>query len=758
MLLLLPLLLVAAALHLCLPAGAAAAGHVVTTARGWVGNSIGAGRVDHQWGLAQSAPNNYAAVVLDADGSLYSNCEWEESAKEINKIGSDGSYQGRVEEAHGWSRMGGPAVAVGDELLFPAAVQWYIGEAYQPPQYPPLGEYWYGFFAINKTDMQPVPQREGVSFQHMLVRTSSTGMISAAAVDPGTQRLWIVHPTDGLLQVWDTRSMQPLEQIQRPLNWTSLTFMPDSQLWGVVGGQVYPVNLTTGRIASGFESSPIPGIESAISVSASFASPWTLVIADGGLHAQQVLLVDVRVAGKPRLLERVGEPGGVWGNYSSPALPRGHRAPLRFEWLTGAAQDANGSLVVVCSSFTVWQAAEMMASVKSFRFQPESSQWQLQWEMEGNGWVDSGSFDPASDGRLLYMPNCVYEVELPLRADRPSGRCLASTTDLVLYPEDPRLHQQFVFGFQSARVVYIRSRKYLLLTGMQGFSIALHRYADNSSFTAIPSLLFQPSGPYADAHPGELWPPHQPSSAYSWRDSNCNGRFEADEYTPHNLSTLQSWSVTIDSSGTLWLLHEDGVEQVPLQGFDDCGNPLYERLSAHSRHWAVPPEFCVVERIRYRPETDTMLLSGWDTNSTGAPQPAWGQSGNLLVFYSNWSTAERAVLRQTPIHTEWNTSIAPLGPAMKTLDWAGGLLFLVEGISATITVMDAETLTNLSSVLYNPTPGDQDWQNGWVDLPDGLEAVQLSSGDYLLAMEDDAYAKTALLWVSVQSQPQLQQA
>ena len=747
---LLLLLLETAALHLRFASAGQA--RAVTTARGWVGNSLGTGAMDWELGISQSAPNNYAAVVMDGDGFLYSNAVWEESAKEINKIGSDGSYLRRFEEAHGWSRTGGPAVAVSDKLVLAAAVQWYIGEAYQPPQYPPLGQYWYGFFAINKTDMQPAPQPGGVSFQHMLVRTSDTGMMSAAAVDPRTQRLWLVHPTDGLLQVWDTRSMQQLAQVKQPLNWTSLAFMPDSQLWGVVGGQVYPVNLTTGRIASGFESSPIPGIESAISVSASFASPWTLVIADGGVNTQQVLLVDVQDAHGPRLLDTVGEPGGVWGNHSSPALPRGHRAPLRFEWLTGAAQDANGSLVVVCSSNTVWEGSEMMASVKSFSRQSGSDQWQLQWEMEGNGWVDSGAFDPASDGRLLYMPNCVYEVQLPLRADRPSGRCLASTTDLVRFPEDPRLHQ-LNFQFQSARVVYLRSHKFLLLTGMYGSSIALHRYADNSSFTALPSLLLLPQGPYTDTH--EHWPPYQPNSAYSWRDVNCNGRFEADEYTPHNVSTGPAWSVTIDTDGTLWLLHEDGIEQVPLQGLDDCGNPLYQRLSPQARHWTVPPEFCALERIRYRPETDTMLLSGWDTNSTGAPQPAWGQSGNLLVFYSNWSTAERAVLRQTGVNSQWNTSIAPQGPSIKTLDWAGELLFLVEGYSGTITVMDAHTLSNLTAVVYNPTPADQSWQNGWIDIPDGLEAVKLSNGDYLAAMEDDCYAKTDLLWVSFQ--PQLQQ-
>ena len=764
---LLHLLVEVVALHLAV--AAASQSRVLSTARGWVGNSVGSGGMDKQLGIAHSAPNNYAAIAMDAGGTLFTNCVWEESAKEIVSIGSDGRLLRRFEEAHGWSRTGGPAVAAGDSLLFAAGVQSYIGEAYQPPAYPPEGAYWYGFFVINKTDLQPVPQQDGVSFQRMLMRTSDTGMISAAAVDPLTQQLWIVHPTDAAMQAWDTRSMQQTAQSTQALNWTSLAFLPatsssssslssslatDSRLWGVLDGQVYPVNLTSGRIAAGFESSPIPGIDSAVSVSASYASASTLVITDGGVRVQQVLLVDVQDAHAPQLLQRVGESGGVWGEFNSSQLPRGHRAPLRFEWLTAAAQDTNGSLVVICSSNTVWQGGEMMASVKSFSPQPDSGQWQLQWEMEGNGWVDSGQFDAEADGRLLYMPNCVYEVTLPLRSDGPSGRCIASTTDLVRHPEDPRLHQ-LDFMFQSARPVYLQGHKFLLLTGMYGSSVAIHRYTDNSSFTAIPSVLLQPSGKYTDTRPGDNWPPHQPDSAYSWRDRNCNGRFDADEFTAHNVSTIASWSVHIDEAGTLWLLHEDGIERVPLLGLDYCGNPMYARLSDSSLHYAVPSEFSAVERLRYRVEQDVMLLSGWDTNSTQAPQPAWGQTGNLLVFYSNWSsTADRAVLRQTSLHSLWNRTAAPLGPSLKTLDWAGDLLFLVEGYSATITVMDAETLTNLTAVLFNPTETDASWQNGWIDVPDGLQAVKLSSGDYLVAMEDDYCSKTSLLWVGMQPQSQ----
>ena len=712
----------------------------VESRRGWVGNSVGPGRPDPMYGQVLSAPNNYAAVTLDpASGDLYSNCVWEESAKEMTRVSADGRYLGRVEEAHGWSRTGGLTAVVTPTLALFSGVQGYIGPQYPPPQYPPQGQSYWGFFVVNKTSMLPHSVPGGASFESMLLVTSTTGTATAAAVD-GSGRLWVLHPTDGELQEWDLTAWKLVQTVTGAANWTSLAFLGASQseLWGVLDGSVYRVDSTTGRPRAGV--SPLSGIEKAVSVAQSHASPHHLVVADGGLHTQQVLVWDVSVS-PARLNTTVGEAGGVWAPQGSGGLPRGRRSALRFEWLTAAGQRSDGSIVAVCASNSVWQGSEMMASLKSFEVQ--NGTWQLQWELEGNSWVDAGSFDSESGGRHLYLPNCVYEVTLPLSSAGSSGRCIASTTDLVRYPEDPRLHQEN-FSFQCARILRIAGQRFLQLTSMYGGLLALYRY-EKGDFTAIPSSLLLLQGPYTDEHPGEKWPPGQPATAYTWRDANCNGLFEQDEY--HTAPALvDTWSTYIDLNGALWVVHEKGVEMTALSGFDSCGNPIYSRGAA-STNWTTPAEFSFIERIQYDATLDRLMLTGWNTQSAQGHGMMWGAAGNLLVLYDGWTGGNRTVYAETALHSEWNSTAYPRGPVIKTVSWAHELIFLVEGFSATVTVMEAASLQNLTAILFNPGP-DSDWSNGWIDVPDGLHAVHLpSTNEYLVAMEDDYCAKTALLSV-----------
>ena len=713
----------------------------VQTERGWVGNSVGPGHSDSVFGQVLSAPNNYAAATLDPlTGELYTNCEWEESAEEMSLIAADGRYTGRMEEAHGWSRTGGLTVVVTAGLALFSGVQGFIDSQYPYPQYPQQGQSYWGFFVANKSSMLPQSVPGGASFENMLLVTSTTGTASAAAVDE-TGVLWVAHPTDGALQQWNLTSWQLQRTVRGAANWSSLAFAgtDPQRLWGVLDGAVYQVDSSTGQPS--VEVAPLPNIERAMSVAVSHASPTHLVVADGGLHTQQVLVWDVSVS-PPVLNATVGESGGVWGPQRPGGPPRGHRGALRFEWLTAAGQRSDGSIVVVCASNSVWRGSEMQASVKSFKRQ--KGRWQLQWELEGNSWVDAGSFDPQSP-QYLYLPNCVYEVSLPLSSSRPSGRCIASTTDVLSYPEDPRLHQDN-FSFQCARLLYIAGRRFLQLTSMYGGIVALFRYEDGG-FTAIPSALLLLQGPYTDQRQGEQWPPGQPSTAYTWRDANCNGRFEQDEYSAAP-SLVSAWSTFIDSNGSLWAAHETGVERTALTGLDSCGNPIYSRGAA-STNWSTPPDFSFIERVQYDAALDRLLLTGWDTHSAAGHGLMWGTAGNLLAFYDGWAGKNATLRAKTALHSEWNSTEYPQGPVIKTVSWVHELIFLVEGFSATVTVMEAASLQNLTAVLFNPDP-NSDWHNGWIDVPDALHAIHVAStNSYLVALEDDYCAKTALLSVRV---------
>ena len=258
-------------------------------------------------------------------------------------------------------------------------------------------------------------------------------------------------------------------------------------------------------------------------------------------------------------------------------------------------------------------------------------------------------------------------------------------------------------------------------------------------------------GPYTDAPPGDDWPPEQPTSlSWTWTDSNCNGRFEAAEYRTHIHTLDNNWWTSVDESGDLWLVYELGIKRTPFKGVDSCGNPLYNRDDADTLTWDIPAEFSFVERVKYRASDDRLLVVGWDTKSRAAHQMAWGNAGNLLVFYDNWTQQNRSVHSMTALDVHWNTTVEPYGQKIKAVDWTGDLIFLVEGTSATITIMDAESLVNLTAVLFNPGYG-QDWHNGWIDMPDGLNAVRINDTDYIVSMEDDYCAKTPLLFVRVAS-------
>ena len=429
----------------------------VDTRRGWVGNSVGPGFTDNTFGGVQSAPNNYAAVTIDpTTGDVYTNAVWEESGKEMNRISADGVWRGRVEESHGWSRDWRIRCCRRRRLCVLRRRSRLYWSAYQPPQYPPTGVSWYGVFVVNKTSMLPVSWSDGVSFEKMLIVTSLTALATAAAVDHDAQLLYVLHASDGTMQSIRTDTMQRTAIVYGVANWSCVTIMSGSaQMWGVLASQVYQVDIKTGQPAS----APLPGVDAAISVSASAARASTLVVADAGLHAQQVYIYDLSNENAPHLLDTIGERGGVWAD--GPAV-RGMRSAHRFEWLTSAVQAANGVVMVICSSLTVWRGSEMMASVKAF--ERRSSNWTLTWELLGNNWVDSGSVDPRSNGTLLYMPNCVYRLEYPLTELQSSGRCISSTTDLIRYPQDPRLHQMN-FSWQNARIIYLLGQKFLLLTG-----------------------------------------------------------------------------------------------------------------------------------------------------------------------------------------------------------------------------------------------------------------------------------------------------
>ncbi|RZF31529.1 hypothetical protein EVC45_00235 [Paraburkholderia sp. UYCP14C] len=685
----------------------------------WIGNSFGFG--DGKW-----MQQDIQAISVGANGTVYTNSPWDESGSEIAAYRA-GDKLAVAGSTHGWGAAGGDAVAVNQTYLYAAMSIGNESNALVGADYPPANHTWYGITRRTLANLATgAPFSGGIGNSANATKNS---FVALETVTTGTDasirglaatdsELYVADTYGNRVAVYDAQSMQPLRSwsVASPAR---IAIDTDSTLWIISGFGTGNLSIKHYR-ADGTALVGLALPAGTVPTDVTVTRSGQLLVADNGV-AQQILVFNKGAGGQMQAGASIGTRNGIFHPV------RGVPGDTRFNGITGIGVDAAGNLYVAQNgegprapgSASVGQGAVLESYVYGTRV--------LNWRLYGLTFVDSGAFDPAT-------PASIYTGSKRFTLDyrQPVGHewsYAAFTLDRFDYPDDPAFHEpRGVRGEPMVR--RFDGKRFLYTLDPGAHYLNVYRFDTAHGEIAIPSgMLAQ------NPLPG-TWPAAQPTyGEWLWRDSNGNGAVDASEISgnPSTGSTVGDGFWWVDDPGNVWLATPlSGVREMPLQGLDSAGNPIYTYASA--KMFAMPAPFTRLARLVYVAATDTMYLSGF-TSAIPWDSTHWKEAGPVLARYDNWSSGN-----PTPTYTialPWNTQSDPqtttVGVAV-----AGNYIFVAELYTDRVDVYDAR---NGTAVGYMTPGASVGGTSGWVDVYLGISAVRRDNGEYVVLVEDDARAK-----------------
>jgi hypothetical protein len=705
----------------CLPAVSHAQSQLNATTS-WIGNSFGFG--DGKW-----MQQDIEAISVAPDGTVYTNAPWDESGSEIGayRAGDKIAVGGNT---HGWGNAGGDAIATNHTYLYAAMSIANGNNGLVGADFPPRDQTWFGItrrLLANIAVGAPFAGGIGNSANatknsFMLLRAAAAGADAGirgmAATDT---ELYVADTYGNQIVVFDAQTMQRLRSWSVPTP-GGIAIDTDSTVWVIQGylsssGASVAHYSANGAALSGTLLLPASTLPTAITISPS----GQILVADNG-PSQQILAFNKIANGQTQQATSIGTRSGIFH------ATKGAAGDMRFNGVTGIGYDSSGNLYVAQNNFGPRPFGSGYtgdgAVLESYRAGTRS----VNWRLYGLLFVDGGAFDPAS-------PVQVYSGSKHFALDYSRGpgqewSYKAFTMSRFDYPDDPALHlPRNVRGEPMLR--RINGNLYLFTLDMGAHYLNVYRFDPaKQGEIAIPAGLFA-----QNPVPG-TWPAGQPTyGEWMWRDTNGNGRVDASEITgnPSTGSTVGNGFYWVDTPGNVWQATPgSGIREMPLQGFDAVGNPVYTYAS--SKMFPMPQPFNRIARIVYIAETDTMYISGF-TAATPWDSTHWKEAGPVLARYDNWSSGTPSM--QYTIALPWSTQtspqVTPVGVAV-----AGNYVFVAELYTPKIDVYDARTGQAVGYLSPGASVGST---SGWVDVYLGVSAVQRANGEYVVLVEDDARAK-----------------
>jgi hypothetical protein len=552
--------------------------------------------------------------------------------------------------------------------------------------------------------------------------TSGTADVRGLAADD--DRLYVSDDYNGEIKVFDANTLAPITSwpVAQP---RQLAVDEDGSLWVAQGDNADDEPRIVHYSNDG---TLLPQRITDVSVPAALAvdNRGRLLVADDGPD-QQVKIYD-DLENTPELVGTLGERGGIFSGTP------GEVGPLRFNGLTGVGSDAEGNIYVGYNGVGPDRDPEQTGT--GLVLQSYSPTQQLNWELLGLEFVDNVDVDPSSDGQDVYTKNEHFEMDFG-KSSGEQWNYAGHTVDRFKYPEDPRLN----LGEKHASAPFfrrIRGEPFLFVTDMYSHFLQIYRFDPTTD-----GEVAIPSGLLAKEHLDGAWPPHQPAEGeWIWRDGDGDGAFASNEYDgPDSDSALNDlWGWWVDTGGDVWQAGQEntGIRHFPLQGLDPHGNPIYTYASM--RTTPTPAPFSEpdggLQRIEYDSENDVMYLGGYTAEH---PFSHWGQVGKVVARYDNWSSGNRTARWQIVLPYE-NTA-EDVGDWPKAMSVAGSKLFVAYLSTAKVHVYDTETGTQEAELSPGSEVGSE---SGWVDIPYGIRAYQRNSGEYLIFVEEDAFAKVMM--------------
>ncbi|WP_459904443.1 NHL repeat-containing protein [Caballeronia sp. HLA56] len=699
-----------------LASGARAATSPLNYTTSWIGNTFGFG--DGKW-----MQQDIQAIRVAPEGTVYTNSPWDESGAEIAAY-RNGDRIAVAGATHGWGAAGGDAIASNSTYLYAAMSIGNQGGGLVGADYPPNGYTWFG---ITRRTIANIAK--GASFTGGAgnsANATKNSFLIVATVPAGTDagirglaandsELFVSDASSNQIVVFDANTMRR----NRAFNVTSPGRMAldiDGTLWVITGTfNGHPAIAhysTTGALLGGVPILPIGTVPADIAVTPS----GDLYIADNGV-GQQILPFRKNAA-----LAAIGTLKGV-NHATAGTIEAG-----RFNSVTGIGFDQAGNLYVgqngegprALNSASVGTGAVLQA----FKGVTRS----VTWELDGLVFVDGASFDPGAPN-TIYTGSKVFTMDWS-KAPGKQWTYTAHTVDRFTFPDDPSIHiGRAVRGQPMVRRLN-GNRPYLFTLDPYSHQLYVHRFDAAHGYTAIPSVMF------AESYISGGFPANQPAyGEWMWRDINGDGHLDTSEFigNPSTGSLIGNSFIWVDSLGNVWFgTPTSGIREMPLQGFDALGNPLYTYTSAKT--YTMPAPFTRIGRVLYVPETDTMYISGF-TQTIPYDAARWKEAGPYLARYDNWTRGPRVMtyLIALPWDTTANPVITPVGLAT-----AGNYLFVAGLFTQKVYVYDARTGAHVGCMSPGANVG---WASGYVDVELGISATLRANGEYDILVEDDARAK-----------------
>ncbi len=682
----------------------------------WLGNTFPGG--------AQWVQQDIRALAVASDGSVYTNVEWDEGGAEVCMY-RDGKVAAVARHTHGWGYHGGEAVAVNSRyVFFGQKVENEGGHLQDSSTWPPRDADWFGIGRRLRTDLAKVAPFAGgkggkgntLKGGFLVINEVPHGTAAAVAGLCATEdRLYVANPSDSQILVFDAETLTQLAVWSVP-DAGQMAVGPDGWVWTVQSGRRLLGLPPGGDLASAriveLPNDAVPG-------GICFAADGRLLLADRG-PSQQILAFTGSEPATP-----VGVRGGIY------AAPVGRFGDLRFNMPRGIGCDGQGNLYV---------ASDGQSGGGGTVLECYAPNQDLRWRLFGLEFVDMAAVDPQSD-------QDVYTKEEHFRMDyaQAPGRewtYRGYTIDPFRYPEDPRLH----IWSAGAWVRRLGGRRFLFVNDMNGQYLQVYRLsADEESETAIPCALFVGKHIVPGKHTPDaaVWPPYQPEKGeWLWQDTNGNGAFDDGEYagSGEDAPRYQGWWV--DAGGAVWQATETaGIRRFPFAGLDANGNPRWDWAGATA--FRMPAEFDRIKRLRYDPQSDTMLLGG---TTAEHKNQHWKPMGPVICRYDSWS--QTPVLRWRivapyAVGSQGHSSCEPMG-----FDTTGDYVFVPytgAGKELGFTTGHVEVFRfDDGAAVGHLEPSAEIGDIGLQDIRECLLAHRRADGEYLVFLEEDWKAKILL--------------
>ncbi len=689
----------------------------------WIGNTFGYG--DGKW-----VQLDVEAMAVGTDGTVYTNAPWDESGSEISayKGGTKVTYAGQT---HGWGNTGGDAVAVNGSYLYGAASINNQNGTLTGSSYPPSGYQWFGITRRTIANIaQGAPFASGVGNptnpaknSFLILNTvpngTDAGIRGLAATSTA---LYVANTYTNQIQVFDPNTMAPVRSwsVPSPRN---ILVDSDGSLWvvqGPVASRTVNHYSATGAVLGTAVTLPSGTVPVGLALSPSNQ----LLVADGG-PSQQILVFSKTSTGGVTLATVISTRNGIFA--STPGTP----GNWRFNGITGIGFDASGNLYVGQNGYG---PRDIGSSQNGEGTVLESYNWYTQalnWRLQGLLFVDGAAIDPAS-------PNDVYSGSKHFKLNYAASpgqewSYAGFTLNRFRYPDDPAFH--ITRGVRGEPLVRrINGVRYLYTQDMYAHYLSVYRFnGSTDGEVAIPSGLLS-----QNPIPG-TWPAGQPTAGeWLWRDQSGDGAVQATEIqtNPATGNTVSNGYWWVDDAANVWLSTPgNGIREMPLQGVDSVGNPIYQYSGAKT--FPMPQPFTRIARIDYDSSSDTMYISGY-TSTAPYNSADWKSIGRVLARYNNWSSGSPQL--QYVVSLPYNATVSPtLIPV--SLAHAGNYVFVAECTTAKLDVYDARTGQQVGTLTPGSTVGSI---SGWIDTEMGISATLLSTGEYVVLAEEDARAKVLM--------------